>query len=99
MCNAEFIVQYWGWCKYQYREVPKKTFAEAKGLTLEKLYACPTDVIRQFINCSWRFMSAYQLGLTGKAAAWAVGKQKQHCQVSAKAILLIESLLNSTQSM
>jgi hypothetical protein len=99
MCNANFIVQYWGWCKYRYREVPKKTFAEAKELALEKLNACPTDVIRRFINRSWRFMSAYRLGLTGKAAAWAVRKQKQHRQVSAKAMLSIESLLNSTQAM
>ncbi|KAI9568516.1 hypothetical protein HD554DRAFT_2204973 [Boletus coccyginus] len=47
---------YWGWCKYCYRE----------------LDACPTDIIHQFINQSWHFMSAYRLGLTGKAAEWAV---------------------------
>jgi hypothetical protein len=52
-------------------------------LALEKLNACPVDVIQRFINRSWRFMSAYHMGLTGKAAAWAVQNQKQHCQVSA----------------
>jgi hypothetical protein len=38
------FIQYWGWCKYCYQEVPKKTFAEAKHLALEKLNACPVDV-------------------------------------------------------
>ena len=33
-------------------------------------------------------------GLTGKATAWAVRKQKQHRQVSQQAMLAIESILN-----
>jgi hypothetical protein len=90
----QFTCQYWGWCKYRYREVPKKTFAEAKALVLEYLNACPVEVIRRFVNRSWRFMSAYQLGLTGKAAAWAVRKQKQHRQVSQAAMMSIDAVLN-----
>ncbi|KIK80774.1 hypothetical protein PAXRUDRAFT_36084 [Paxillus rubicundulus Ve08.2h10] len=39
------LQQYWGWCKYRYREVQKKTFAEAKHAAQEQLNACPTDVI------------------------------------------------------
>jgi hypothetical protein len=74
--------------------VLKTTFAEAKELALEKLNACPVDVIQQFINRSWRFMSAYHLGLTGKAAAWAVKKQKQHHKVSTSAMMAIDSLLD-----
>ncbi|KIJ94306.1 hypothetical protein K443DRAFT_57693, partial [Laccaria amethystina LaAM-08-1] len=31
-----------------------------------------------FINHSWRWMSAYRMGLTGDAAQWAVRKQKGH---------------------
>ena len=60
--------QYWGWCKYRYREIPKKTFAEAKEVALECLNAYPVEVIRRFVNRSWRFMDAYRKGLTGKAA-------------------------------
>src|ERR1700678_856389 len=71
-------LQYWGWCKYRYREVNKKTFQDAKDTAKQYLEACPTEVIRRFINSSWRFMSAYRLGLTGHAAAWGVKKQKQH---------------------
>ena len=39
-------------------------------------------------------MSAYQLGLTGQAAEWAVRKQKQHRQVSQSAMMAIEAVLN-----
>ena len=67
-------LQYWGWCKYRYREVDKKTFQDAKDTAKQYLEACPTEVIRRFINRSWCFMSAlaYRLGLMGHTAAWAV---------------------------
>ena len=76
--------QYWGWCKYRYREVDKKTFQDAKDAAKQYLEACPTEVIGRFINRWWRFMpvSVYRLGLTGHAASWAVKKQKQHREVS-----------------
>src|SRR5271154_1899811 len=41
------LLQYWGWAKYQYREVPKTTFATAKLATLD---SCPIEVIQCFIN-------------------------------------------------
>ena len=59
------------------------------------LNVCPTNVIQQFINQAWRFMSAYQKGLTSNAAAWAVQKQKQHQQVSNTAMMSIDALLNA----
>jgi len=76
----------WGWCKYRYRQAPKSQFEQAKKAAFTAFDACPADVIRHFINRSWRFMSgcmsAYRIGLTGKAAAWAVCKQKGHRTVS-----------------
>ncbi|KAF9510731.1 hypothetical protein BS47DRAFT_1364327 [Hydnum rufescens UP504] len=66
------IEMYWGYAKYRYCEVFKATFAEAKQTTIQSLDACPVETIRHFINRSWRFMSAYHLGLMGKAAEWAV---------------------------
>ena len=39
-------------------------------------------------------MSAYWLGLTGKAAKWAVRKQRQHRQVSQRAMMAIDAVLN-----
>jgi hypothetical protein len=57
------------------------------------LDACPIEVIQKFINRSFRFMSAYRRGLTGKAAAWAVKKQSLHWTVPESARIAIESLV------
>lgn len=91
---ADALFKYWGWVKYRYCGVPKRNFAEAKEVAVKYLNACPTDVIQQFINRSWRFMSAYRKGLTGEAAAWAVRKQWQHRQVSNCAMMSIDAVLN-----
>ena len=40
------FMQYWGWCKYRYREEDKKNFADAKEIARKYLDACPVDVIR-----------------------------------------------------
>ncbi|KIK32812.1 hypothetical protein CY34DRAFT_110837 [Suillus luteus UH-Slu-Lm8-n1] len=71
-CELNPIEMYWGWCKYRYRETPKNSFGEAKKAAEHFLNACPLEVFHCFINHSWHFMSAYQKGLTGEAAAWAV---------------------------
>ena len=76
--------KYWGWCKYQYQEHPKNNFAEAKTCALEVLDACPAEVI-------WKFIDAYKKGLTGKAEAWVVWKQKFHRAVSEKVIEALEA--------
>ncbi|OAX31077.1 hypothetical protein K503DRAFT_815343 [Rhizopogon vinicolor AM-OR11-026] len=60
----------------------KSTFAAAKKAAHDMLDSCPVDVIHRFINHSYQFMSAYRLGLTGKAAEWAVRTQKRHRKVS-----------------
>lgn len=70
------------------------TFADAKEAAEKFLDACPSEVIRRFINRSWRFMSAYRKGLTGNAAAWAIQKQSKHRVVSERAMMSIEAVLN-----
>jgi hypothetical protein len=52
----------------------EETFKDAKEAAQRFFEECPTEVIQCFINRSWWFMSAYQKGLTGTAAAWAVRK-------------------------
>jgi len=84
--------KYWGWCKYRYRETPKANFAAAKEKAFEVLDACPPEIIRRFINRSWRFIDAYRNGLTGWAAAWVVRKQKGHRSVSEKAMKALEEV-------
>jgi hypothetical protein len=59
------------------------------------LHACPVDVIRRFVNRSWRFHEAYRMGLTGKAAAWAVRKFKGHRTISNRALMSIDAVLNN----
>ncbi|KXN91836.1 hypothetical protein AN958_11655 [Leucoagaricus sp. SymC.cos] len=86
--------EYWGWCKYRYRQAPKNTFEDAKKAAYQAFDACPTDVIHCFINRSFRFMSAYHQGLTGKAAEWAVRKQKGHWKVSQGAMMHIETIVS-----
>ncbi|KAF9506408.1 hypothetical protein BS47DRAFT_1374130 [Hydnum rufescens UP504] len=87
-------VPYWGYAKYCYRKIFKMTFADAKAAAQSCLDACPLDTIWHFINRAWHFMSAYRMGLTGKATEWAVKKQKSHRRVSQRAMLSIETLMN-----
>jgi hypothetical protein len=92
--SDHIFLQYWGYAKYRYREIPKATFEEAKNAAVKALDSCDVITIRKFINRSFRFMSAYRKGLTGKAAEWAVKKQPSHRTVSETARINIESLLN-----
>jgi len=74
----------------------KQTFAELKAAAVQYLDACPVEVIQRFINQTWRFMSAYRRGLTGKAAEWAVRKQKAHCAISNSALMALDAVCNPT---
>jgi len=91
---ANYWIQYWGWCKQQYRDVSKDRLDVAKRVTHECLDKCPVEVIRRFFNKSWRFMSAYHAGLTGKAAEWAVRKQKLHRRVGPEAMMSVDAIVN-----
>ncbi|EAU92024.2 hypothetical protein CC1G_06011 [Coprinopsis cinerea okayama7 len=91
-CELNPIEMYWGWVKFRYRQMAKPNFEAAKKAALSCLNACPKDVIRRFINRSWRFTEAYRAGLTGKAAAWAVRKYKGHRTISNGALMHIEAL-------
>jgi len=88
------ITQYWGWCKGRYREVYKVKFKDAKKTALEYLNTCPVKVIQRFFNRSWRFMDAYWHGLTGKAAEWAIQKQRSHRRVGPQAMMSVDAVLN-----
>ena len=87
-------MQYWGWCKGRYRDVYKVKFDDAKRTAVKYLNACPIDDIRQFFNHCWRFMDAYRQGLSGKAAEWAIWKQKSHCRIGPQAMMVLGVILN-----
>ncbi|ETW82033.1 hypothetical protein HETIRDRAFT_317863, partial [Heterobasidion irregulare TC 32-1] len=58
------------------------------------LDSCPVEVIRRLFNRSWRFMDAYRMGLTGKAAEWAVRKQKSHRRAGPRTIMSVDAMLH-----
>ncbi|KAF8303445.1 hypothetical protein DL93DRAFT_2066830, partial [Clavulina sp. PMI_390] len=91
-CDLNPIEMYWGYSKYRYRQVVKPNFEAAKIAAFEALDSCPKDTIRRFINRTWRMASAYRQGLTGKAAEWAVKKQRSHRSVSERARVAIKAL-------
>lgn len=72
----------------------KEKFEHAKATARSCLNACPVEVIRRFFNRSWRFMDAYRKGLTGKAAEWAVRKQKSHRRAGPGAMMSVDAVLN-----
>ena len=72
----------------------KEHFGDAKVIAWSCLNACPVDVIWHFFNQSWRFMDAYQRGLTGKAAKWAVHQQKSHRRAGKRAMMSVDAVLN-----
>jgi len=69
-------------------------FQQAKEVALQALDGCPIKVIWQFINCSWHWVSAYHMGLTGEAAQWAVQKQKGHHSVLRATMMHLDVVLN-----
>ena len=60
------------------------------------LNMCSVEVIRRFINRSWRWMSAYRMGLTGKATQRAVRKQKGLRCASRMAMMHLDGVLNGS---
>ena len=60
------------------------------------LNMCSVEVIRRFINRSWRWMSAYCMGLTGKATQRAVHKQKGLRCASRTAMVHLDAVLNGS---
>ncbi|GET52503.1 hypothetical protein BCR41DRAFT_396467 [Rhizophagus irregularis DAOM 181602=DAOM 197198] len=44
----------------------------------EVLISVPVTTIHKFARKSWRYMDAYNKGLEGRTAEWAVSKYKSH---------------------
>jgi len=78
-CELNFIEQYWGNAKHQYRETPLTTNDEEM---LENMRECldsvPVESIRRYSIRSGRFMDAYRVGLDGPQAVWACRKYTSH---------------------
>jgi hypothetical protein len=81
---------YWGYSKARYRQVKKTSFSHAKEEVVKALDSCGVDILRRFYNRTARFMDAYRQGLSVKAVAWCVKKQKRHRTISAEAMEAFE---------
>ena len=69
---------YQGYSKSRYRQVKKTSFDYAKKEVIIALDACTIDTMQRFVNKSYKFIDAYCKGLSVKAAAQCVKKQKRY---------------------
>ena len=102
-CELNFIEQYWGKAKSQYRVTPRaKTGCEMESTVRESLdsvsllqirwsalFFCVSSCspLHRFTNRATRFINAYGEGLTGAQAAWENKKYHGHCTLPPASIL------------
>ena len=78
-CKLNFIEQCWGYAKWIYQLNPESSWEDQlEKNTLDALKAVPLTSIQMFTMCSCRFMHAYEQGLNGHHAAWAMRKYQGH---------------------
>jgi hypothetical protein len=89
-CEVNAIEMYWGYSKARYRQVKKTSFDRAKKEAVIALESCSINTMRRFCNRALRFMDAYRKGLSVKAAAWCVKKQRRYRTISEEAMRAFE---------
>ena len=77
-CECNFIERYWSFAKQETRRICSYNFADLLIQVPEVLFSVPVTTIRKFARKSWRYMDAYNKGLEGRTAEWAVNKYKSH---------------------
>ncbi|KAI0244900.1 hypothetical protein BJV78DRAFT_1144295 [Lactifluus subvellereus] len=78
-CELNFIEQYWGAAKTQYRDMQRTSTIEAmEENVIQCLDSIPLNQIRRYANRSARFIHAYENGLSGAQAAWANRRYHGH---------------------
>ncbi|PKY46319.1 hypothetical protein RhiirA4_320161 [Rhizophagus irregularis] len=77
-CECNFIERFWGFAKRETRRICSYNFADLMKRVPEVLVSVPITTIRKFARKSWRYMDAYDKGLEGRTAEWAVSKYKSH---------------------
>ncbi|KAG2119722.1 uncharacterized protein F5147DRAFT_564506, partial [Suillus discolor] len=79
-CELNFIEQCWGYAKriYQMKD-PSSSESVLEQNVIHSLDAVPLSSMRHFATCSARFINAYQKGLNGVKAAWAIKRYRGHC--------------------
>ncbi len=91
-CECNFIEQYWGFAKRETRRLCSYNFADLLIQILEVLISVPITTIRKFAHKSWRYIDAYNKGLEGRTAEWAVSKYKSHHRLPENIERIIDQL-------
>ena len=81
---------YQGYSKSRYRQVKKTSFDYVKKEVVIALNACIIDIMRRFVNKLYKFIDAYRKGLSVKAAAQYIKKQKRYRVISKAAMQAFE---------
>ncbi|PKB97662.1 hypothetical protein RhiirA5_259139, partial [Rhizophagus irregularis] len=77
-CECNFIERYWGFAKRKTRRLCNYNYNDLLLQVPEVLISVPVTTIHKFACKSWRYMDAYNKGLEGRTAEWAVSKYKSH---------------------
>jgi hypothetical protein len=77
-CECNFIERYWGFLKRETRRLCNYNYTRLLNQIPEVLNSVPITTVRKFARKSWRYMDAYDKGLEGRVAEWAVSKFKSH---------------------
>jgi hypothetical protein len=80
-CELNFIESFWGEAKRYCRQHCDYTFKGLKQTISNALDSVNLIKIRRFARRANRYISAYELGLSGKAAIFAVKKYRSHRRV------------------
>ncbi|PKY31798.1 hypothetical protein RhiirB3_475331 [Rhizophagus irregularis] len=94
-CECNFIERYWGFAKWETRQICNYNFNDLLIQVPEVLISVPVTTIRKFARKSWRYMDAYNKGLESRTAEWAVNKYKSHRRLPENIERIMDQLDNT----
>ena len=93
-----YLLQYWGWAKYQYRQVSKNTFKDAKDAAEDALInKCPVELIRRFHQSIMEMDVGIPHGTHGKGRTVGCTQAKGSSQcLEYTAMMHLDAVLNKS---
>uniref|UniRef100_U9T1L9 Uncharacterized protein n=2 Tax=Rhizophagus irregularis TaxID=588596 RepID=U9T1L9_RHIID len=75
--------------------IDKNGEKQTQLMVLEVLISVSVTTIRKFARKSWKYMDAYNKGLEGRTAEWAVNKYKSHRRLPENIERIMDQLDNT----